>query len=1194
MSQRRVVAGLRAAALIWAWFCGHPASALSGPEKTPASPTLTRGHGVVVETVEPESALEKAGIEAGDLLLRWRRLAHPPANPTEESGNLASIFDWYRVTLDQAPRGPVILSGARGGMPKSFQVDPGSWKAELRPAMEDSQAVVWARVQQHLRAGEVESALRLGEDLIARATQEKDAELECFLALRIANVLVQDGKGEKASTRLESELAGAQDPACRFELLNVLGDAYLARGKPDAAATAYDSAAGLAASPWGSGLILAEGHNNQGYGAFMRKDFAAARQHHQAALVLREKMAPGSPQVATSLFKLALVSVETGDDLPLQHRLFTESLELAERLHMEKAWIGQILMCLGNIADTQGNLEEAEGYLMRALDKTSQATESLELAKILGNLGLVTFSRGDLEQAERYTTRSSQIFSHLAPGSVEFAVSLQHLAGIARKRGELDQAEERYLQAHAILQKFGESLDLAISFANLATLAQHRRDHDLAEQRFEEALRIYEKQASGSWLKANTLSGLGEIHLARGRLDLAEKFLRQALAIDESLAPDSVETALTLVALGRLKTKIRDFDAARELLQRALAIYERKAPGNVGVRLVLSGLGEHAEARGALAQAESYYRRSIDVLPAELRAGGLDFQGLCSLGRVLVKSGRLKEARETYWGALRSFEARLGRLGGAESVGRYQASETAYFVEPLLSLLFRQKKYEEAFNVLERVHGRGLLASLAERDLGTGRDLPVDLRTARARIASDYDRLQGKLLASNAGSDREALSSLQEKMRELRARDEELTAEIRRISPRYAALRHPLPLSFGETQKALDPGTVLLSYSLGKKQSFLLAVMPDHPLVALRLKVTESALRKDVDRFRTLLFAGPPGMPQTALRRASAEKLGRQLFARLIAPVAPWIEGRQRILIIPEGPLHSLPWGALVRPGVDRRSRLYLAQWKPLHFALSATVYSELRTRRPATSPGEGAGKGLIAFGDPLLPNFSQPETLTDLSMRSLATRGFRFEPLPASRAEVSRIAALDPAHSEVFLAAEATEERARARAADARYLHFATHGLLDERMPLNSAVVLSIPEELTEGRHNGLLQAWEIIDDVRLDCDLVVLSSCDSGLGQELGGEGLIGLTRAFQYAGAHSVLASLWKISDDATAELMVRFYRHLHQGQAKAEALQDAQRELIEGPITVSVPGGGVRRRDVSAPFYWAGFQIYGDWR
>ncbi len=185
-----------------------------------------------------------------------------------------------------------------------------------------------------------------------------------------------------------------------------------------------------------------------------------------------------------------------------------------------------------------------------------------------------------------------------------------------------------------------------------------------------------------------------------------------------------------------------------------------------------------------------------------------------------------------------------------------------------------------------------------------------------------------------------------------------------------------------------------------------------------------------------------------------------------------------------------------------------------------------------------------------------------------------------------------------VFLGSEALEERIKDLDRRTPILHLAVHAHTDEHLPSNSFVALTIPEDVVFentalGRDNGLLQVWEIFESVRIDADLVVLSACESGLGQELGSEGLIGLTRAFQYAGARSVIASLWSVADNTTADLMVRFYRHLISGKSKDEALQAAQVEFIRGSIEVE-KGGEKVQSDVSSPYYWAAFQLYGDWQ
>ena len=158
---------------------------------------------------------------------------------------------------------------------------------------------------------------------------------------------------------------------------------------------------------------------------------------------------------------------------------------------------------------------------------------------------------------------------------------------------------------------------------------------------------------------------------------------------------------------------------------------------------------------------------------------------------------------------------------------------------------------------------------------------------------------------------------------------------------------------------------------------------------------------------------------------------------------------------------------------------------------------------------------------------------------------------------------------------------RGRTLGKDVPLIHFACHAVINERFPLDSALAFTIPENPKEGQDNGLLQAWEIFERVRIDADLVTLSACESGLGKEMGGEGLIGLTRAFQYAGARSVLASLWKVEDESTAELMKRFYGYLKAGKTKDEALRLAQLDLIQSP-------------NYSAPQDWAAFQLNGDWK
>src|SRR5690606_18169425 len=190
------------------------------------------------------------------------------------------------------------------------------------------------------------------------------------------------------------------------------------------------------------------------------------------------------------------------------------------------------------------------------------------------------------------------------------------------------------------------------------------------------------------------------------------------------------------------------------------------------------------------------------------------------------------------------------------------------------------------------------------------------------------------------------------------------------------------------------------------------------------------------------------------------------------------------------------------------------------------------------------------------------------------------------SRAEVETIGRMFGPASRLFLGSAAREEEAKSVAPDVTHLHFASHGVLDERFPLDSFLALSLPDAGDESEENGLLQAWEILEEVRLQADVVVLSACETALGAEAGGEGLLGLVRAFHYAGARSVLASLWSVGDRSTAVLMSELYRALRAGEPADEALRRAQLSLLHPS-----PIDRLRRlADFRHPYHWAAFQVY----
>jgi CHAT domain-containing protein len=466
------------------------------------------------------------------------------------------------------------------------------------------------------------------------------------------------------------------------------------------------------------------------------------------------------------------------------------------------------------------------------------------------------------------------------------------------------------------------------------------------------------------------------------------------------------------------------------------------------------------------------------------------------------------------------------------------------------------------------------------------------VEASRVRLAAEYDLVQRKLVEAYQTKSNGQVEDLTRKLRDVRDRQNTAVSMLRRSSPHLASLRYPNPLNVEKAQKSLDTGTLALSFNVNKETSLLFALGPEGTFRVSRLAVGSEDLRRQVGQFVELL------REQTmAVRRDSLLMKAQHLFRELFGAIDDLIAHSSRIILIPDGPLHALPFAALVRDSAlsGEESWQFLAEYKPLHIVSSLTTHSLQRTLYGRYSDA-GACEELVAFGDPAYPSGTGGRSSTgDPYVRAASTLS-SLEPLPWSRREVERIVELFPGRSSLYLGNQATEHAAKTTLVGDkhRYVHFAAHGYLDQQFPLNSAVVLTMPAVFQSGEENGLLQTWEVLEQVRLDADLVVLSACESGLGKEMGGEGLIGLTRAFQYAGARSVIASLWKISDRTTAEFMVRFYRHLKEGLSKDEALRATQMEFIRGPIQVTNDKGERVDFDASAPYYWAAFQIYGDWQ
>jgi len=899
----------------------------------------------------------------------------------------------------------------------------------------------------------------------------------------------------------------------------------------------------------------------------------------EESLVLSEALATGGVEAAERL--AALARSVTGGGVRVW--LLAQAAVAAGIEDGEALW-DEALAATAQAPDTLAWVHEDHAEALLAASRYDQAAEaharalearprgSLAAARSLQDLGRVAMGRGDLGAAETFFGQALEILELLAPRSMGLAVSLDGLGNVAMNRGDQEAAEAWHRQALEIRERFApDSMPMAASLNNLGVVAAQRGDVDAAEAWYRQSLHIKDRLAPESLSRAMTLDNLGVMAQTRGDLEAADSWHHQALEIRERLAPGSMAVATSLNNLGVVAESRGDLAAAEGWFLRALEIKERQGPGSLDLATTLTNLGAVAWARRDIEAAEEWFRQALELNQRLAPGSAAEALSLGNLAQAVRRAGRADEALDLLRRGVAALEAQQRRLGASPAGLAGFREKFLGIYRDLVGLLLDSGHTEEAFAALESSRARALLALLAERDVVL-RDAPPELDRERRLANAEHERAMAALGEAANEAERQAIL---EQVQAIRLRQDEIRSRARATSPRLAELRYPEPLDLEAARSTLEPGTLVLAWMLDEERSSLFALERDS-FDAWPLEVGEPEVREQVERLRALLQ--DPSSPVAWIGRR-----GAQLSEAVLGPARDRISDAERLLLLPDGPLWLVPFAAV--PGPSASGDLLIAG-RPLTVVSSVTVFAHLKRDRK-----DHPARSLVAFGDPLYP--AQPVVL-----RQGPTT---LEPLPGTRAELEAVQALfADGLARLYLGAEATEARAKAVGQDADVVHLAVHGLVDERFPLESALVLALPppEELRSSppdrtQDNGLLQAWEVLESMRIDADLVTLSACDTALGKEVAGEGILGLVRAFQYAGARTVLASLWPVGDESTVELMRRFYAGLRNGLPKDEALRQAQLALASGPIRAD-SGGEKVVTDATHPFFWAAFELVGDWR
>lgn len=823
--------------------------------------------------------------------------------------------------------------------------------------------------------------------------------------------------------------------------------------------------------------------------------------------------------------------------------------------------------------------ERAVPWYRKALEHYRHSGDRLGQADCLNNLGVAVGKMGRWQEEAAYYREALPLYRTLANPSL-VGSTLHNLAAAAAEQGNWQEALVSYRQAIAAAREAGEQDAVGDSLRSLGVLLSGLGAYDEALRHFEQALAI-ERAAGRHRSEALTLDVIGKVHLRRGELAKAEQLFVDAHALaTRSGSGRTIQVALRdlgLVAMAR-----GDARGALRHLQPALAA-ARDAGDRINEASLLRQVGQAMAGAGRSEEARNHLEAALDA-ERRNRAPRNVALVLGALAALDVAEGDFVNAQQRLSLAVDTVDRLRGGLARPDHRMKLVASTVGDLYRQLVDVLVAAGRRDEsdetlrdAFVTVQRGRARSLLDLLT-----ASRDRDRQTTSARPRLDLAADQLDAaawqleRLLVSpaEAGLVAAAEQRLDERLAAYRAAEGEASRDL----PRWSAIAAPRLLDIEAVQQELlDDETLWLEVALGTPESHLWLIGNDRAIY--RPLPSRETIETAARRLHDLASRSD----QLAVK-GGFDVAARDLAELILGPIAEELDAR-RLVIATDGALRYVPFATLPRP-VDA-GRPLVADLEVIH-APSASVLSALRAiERPEAPPST-----LLAIADPVFaPDDPRVGTVAASSAAAAAAGAWTaslglsgpsgLARLPYSRREAESIAQRVPVtERHLALDFDADAERLTdGTMSDYRFLHFATHAVLHAERPELSGLVLSLVDASGQPR-DGFLRAHRLAG-LSLNADLVVLSGCRTALGQEIRGEGLVGLSQALFLAGARSLVLSLWDVGDEATAALMDHFYEALlADGLHPAAALRVAQEQLRSEP----------RWR---APAHWAGFVYLGDW-
>ena len=882
-----------------------------------------------------------------------------------------------------------------------------------------------------------------------------------------------------------------------------------------------------------------------------------------------------TPQDADAL--LALSQQQNATDHQLALQTATQALQIFQLLN-DDAGMARARMHIGQFQTAQGNLVEAVAVYQTALTFWQQQNNTQQQAITLLELSFIEQRRGNWSAALAYVSQAQPLVNEqteptqAARIANSFAAIYYENGWPELARGEYERSREFYRQAGA--PRPIHRMTLLIGYMYLL-----EQNYPAAATHINEAL----ANLSFNLDKAQCYEYLGQLHIALQEYPVALQHLQAALAIYEA-AHNPIEAARVVALIGQIEDQPATLSLARANYLRALETFQR-LQDRVNEAALNFSLGKLEMKVRDYDRAEMYFKRSVETTESLRHA---------VIGRDLTTTyaATVYERYQAYIDCLiRKHKSQPSLRLDIEAL---QTSELA-----------RARSLAELLRDAQNASARGAHAALVkrERELRQAISEKMNLRTGllvneMKQEATLADNEASPEKADEAANEHDAavrkqqLAQIETGLSEVQREHARVFDQLRKQDPLRAQITQPSAYTLEQIQQDViaDDRTILLEYLLGDEISYAWVVTKKE---AKLYELPNGALINDAAQKVYKLIAQ---RPQSDPREADLQQAARHLSEMVLSPLTEH-PNAQRLIIVADGALNYVPFQLL--PGPAANSEPLIARYEIVN-APSASILGELRKERSRRRPNT---KLLAAFGDPVFasnyaeyrqaasgeliasakPSPIEPwyRAWRDIELTADKPDLFAIQPLLYSKFELQKLSELGGPASFVARGFEASRETlTKLDLSQFAVLHFATHALLDPKDPRSTGFFLSMFDD--SGRpQNGFFTTPDVYA-LRAPVDLVVLSACSTGLGKDVRGEGLIGLTSGFMYAGASSVAASLWKVDDQATAELMEHFYANMLQKSMRpAEALRAAQNTLRTGLRWQS-------------PHYWAGFVLQGEYK